>query len=407
MADAREHGPRWIHAWDEIEGERRARAVLPDAPAGGAVSVASAPGRMTIIGEYTDISGGLSLATVTPHRTWAAARVRDDDAVRVVVDPSMGEPGEPTAFEGTLEDLDGARGLWLGYAAGAVWALRERGFSGPGLDIGVASCIPNHAGLSTAAALSAAVIYAVNRAWGLGLPEGADSHELADACVDVVNEFAGGASAGLGQHTVMRCAEGEAIVLDFGTTPPAASPCPLYFPEYGLQILAINTGSADTDLEATIRDRIRETSTAAEALGVPSLGTLHGTADGVQRIESIADPVARSRARHVFTENERVELVRDELSGTGPAHERFVAVGKAMYRSHASLEADLDVSTPELNLAVETAFRSGALGAHMVGTGRDACAVALVRRASAASTAALIDRAFQEQGLKRPTFLLM
>lgn len=407
MADPRDTGPRWIEAWDEIEGERKARAVLPRSDREGAVSVASAPGRMTIIGEYTDIGGGLSLATVTPHRTWAAARVRDDHLVRIAMDPAMGEPGEPTTFEGALDELDGTRGLWLGYAAGVIWALRERGFSGPGLDVGVASCIPNHAGLSTAASLSASVAYAVNRAWGLGLPEGTDSYELADACVDVANDFVGGASAGLGQHTVMRCAEGEALVLDFGTSPPSASPCPLYFPEYGLRILAINTGSGDTDLARTIRQRIRETSAAADALSVPSLASLHGAADGAQRIESIADPVVRSRARHVFTENERVELVRDELSGTGPAHERFVAVGKAMYRSHASLESDLDVSTPELNLAVETAFRSGALGAHMVGTGHDACAVALVRRASATSTAVLIDRAFQERGLDRPTFLLM
>ncbi len=407
MADPRESGPRWIQAWDEIEGERRARALLPDADTAGQVAVASAPGRLTIIGEYTDVSGGLSLATVTPHRTWAAVRVRDDDVVRIALDPAMAEPGEPTSFEGSLDALDGARGLWLGYVAGVVWALRERGYEGPGMDIGVASCIPNHAGLSTAAALSAAAAYAVNRAWGLGLPERTDSHELADACVDVANQFVGGASAGLGQHTVMRCAEGEAIVLDFASSPPTASPCPLYFPEYGLRILAINTGSGDKGLADAIRQRIRDTSLAAQALGVENLGELHGAPDGAQRIESLADPLIRRRAWHVYTENERVELVRDELSGTGPAHERFVAVGKAMYRSHASLESDLEVSTPELNLAVETAFRSGALGAHMVGTGRDGCAVALVRRAAAASTAEVIDKTFHERGLARPTFMLM
>src|SRR5664279_1499448 len=96
--------------------------------------------------------------------------------------------------------------------------------------------------------------------------------------------------------------------------------------------------------------------------------------------------------------------MRDELTGTAPAHERFVSVGKAMYRSHASLEVDLDVSCSELNLAVDTAFRVGALGARLVGAGGGGSAVALIRRSQSAGAATMIDQAFQKQGLARPRF---
>ena len=143
---------------------------------------------------------------------------------------------------------------------------------------------------------------------------------------------------------------------------------------------------------------------AAAALGVESIGALRSVPRALARIEALEDQLLRRRARHVFTENERVEVVRDELTGTAPAHERFVAVGKAMFRSHASLETDFDVSCEELNLAVDEAFKAGALGARLTGSGRGGSAVALMRRAQANKAAQLIDAAFARQGLPRPAF---
>jgi galactokinase len=65
---------------------------------------------------------------------------------------------------------------------------------------------------------------------------------------------------------------------------------------------------------------------------------------------------------------------------------------------------DLEVSCDELNVAVDTAFRVGALGARMVGAGGGGSAVALVRRSQAAAAAKLIDSEFQANGLARPSF---
>ncbi len=134
---------------------------------------------------------------------------------------------------------------------------------------------------------------------------------------------------------------------------------------------------------------------------------MQGMRGALARIEALDDPLLRKRARHVFTENERVELVFDELTGTAPAHERFVAIGKAMYRSHASLEVDFDVSNDALNLAVDVAFNAGALGARLAGSGRGGSVVALIRHTQAASTAQLIDEAFREEGFPRPSFALI
>ncbi len=401
-------GPRWVEPWPRDEGRRAARDLLAAAFECKPDAEASAPGRITIMGEYTDVGGGLSLPTVIPHRTYVAVHRRDDDRIRIAHAPHESSPDGPGVWTGSLADLVEPRdGRWVGYLAGPLWALQERGFAGPGLDIAVTSCVPFGAGVSSLVSATAAVALATNDAWGLGLPVGPDAHEIADLCVDVENDFVGAATAGLSQHAIVRCREGEALLLDFSERPPRAEPCPLYFPEYGLTLLIIHAVPRAATQVELVRSRVGEMDQARQALGLSSLRELVGNPGARQLLDTIDDPLLQRRARHFLTENERVELMRDEFSGTGPAHERFVEAGKAMYRSHASLDANIEVSSPALNLAVETAFRSGALGAHMMGAGVDSSAVALVRKAAAESTARMIDKEFVDAGLPRPAFLML
>jgi len=397
---------RWMTAWSREEGTRRARERLLSTFGVEAKGAWSAPGRVNLVGEYTDISNGVCLSTVIPHRTYVAVAKRDDSIIRITTD-LFHDANDPRAvWEGNLESLEDLRDedAWMSYPAGVLWSLQERGYAGSGMDIAIASCVPISAGLSSSTSLTAATALAANAVWGLGLPTDVRATELAEVCMDAENDLVGGATAGVAQHTILRCAPGEAIHLDFSALPPIAQLCPLTLADYGLGLLIIDTGVRSTRQVAMVRERMADAAAAAKALGVSGLRELHGEPNGLARIASIADPILRKRARHIFTENERVDQVRDELTGTAPAHERFVSVGKAMYRSHASLEVDLDVSCSELNLAVDTAFRVGALGARLVGAGGGGSAIALIRRSQSAGAATLIDQAFQKQGLARPRF---
>lgn len=369
----------------------------------------SAPGLVTLVGEYTDISGGVSLVTTIPHRTFAAAVAREDDVVRISTDRPNESDKLSTPWVGDLGSLQdhADHDAWAGYPAGALWALLERGYAGTGMDIALVSCVPPTAGLSSSTSLTAATALAANDLWGLALKTGIGAVDLAEACVDAENEVAGGATAGLAPHAITRGSHGEALRIDFATAPPEAASFPLAFAEYGLGLLVIDTQTPQPDQARTVRERMAEVDRAAKALGVESIGAMRETGGALARIEALEDPVLRRRARHVLTECERVELVRDDLTGTAPAHERFVAIGKAMYRSHASLEIDFDVSSDALNLAVDVAFRHGALGARLAGAGRGGSAVALVRLAQAAGTARAVDAAFREQSMPRPVFSLV
>jgi UDPglucose--hexose-1-phosphate uridylyltransferase len=118
-------------------------------------------------------------------------------------------------------------------------------------------------------------------------------------------------------------------------------------------------------------------------------------------LDRLPDDVARRRVRHVVTEIARTQdLVALLRAG------RASDVGPLLDASHASLRDDYDVSSPELDLAVEAARAAGALGARMTGGGFGGSAIALVGADRAHDVADAVAGAFARAGLGAPGFLL-
>src|SRR4051794_41701261 len=104
--------------------------------------VASAPGRVTLIGEHTDYNRGLCLPLALPQRTTVTLSRRDD--LRLVLSSAQEDD-----WEGVVEDRpDG----WAAYVAGVVSVLRDKGYAVPGLDARIESEVPVGAGLFRSAA---------------------------------------------------------------------------------------------------------------------------------------------------------------------------------------------------------------------------------------------------------------
>ena len=404
---------RWSHAWDETEGKTRAWNLLRDTFGESAERELSAPGMVTIIGDHTDYNHGLTLPTVLAHRAYVAAVARTDSQVRIVCDDGDALPGPGAAWFGDIDDLrPGEITGWPARPASVFWALQERGFSGTGMSIAITSCVPRRGGMSSSAALSAAIALTANEVWGLALDTAEGRVELAEACVEgeaaFVEPAEGGApSGGLDLHASLRCLPGEAMLLDFQQSPPEALHTPMYFPEYGLALLWIDTLVRPASNGEVAAARRAECAAAARELGVASLRELENLPMPLRAIEHLSDPVLRRRARHVLHENDRVRLVLGELAGTGPAHERFVGIGKAMFRSHASLDLDFDLSSELLNMTVDTAFEAGALGAHLTGWGRGGAILALVRRAEIRRISDAVDAAYAARELPLPHYAVL
>ncbi|MFE5713098.1 galactokinase [Streptomyces sp. NPDC056501] len=346
----------------------------------------AAPGRVNLIGEYTDFNDGFVLPLALPHTAVAAVSRRDDGILRLHSADIDG--GIVQLHVEELEPLSG--GGWAAYPAGVVWALREAGHPVTGADIHLASTVPTGAGLSSSAALEVVTALALNDLFGLGLAR----PELARLAQRAENAFVG-VPCGVMDQMASACAEaGHALHLD--TRDLSYRQVPFDLAAEGLQLLVVDTRVKHALGDGAYAERRAGCEAGARALGVRALRDV----SAVHLPESLAllsDETVLRYVRHVVTDNARVERVIALLDAGDPR-----AVGPVLNQGHASLRDDLRVSCPELDLVVEAANAAGALGARMTGGGFGGSAVVLVETDRAEAVAAAVGKAFAEAGYAAP-----
>ena len=306
--------------------------------------VATAPGRVNLIGDHTDTTGGLVLpmavdlaTTVTGHRGGTEVVLTSDtEGAEARISLSIADPASVSG--------------WARYVAGVVDELRpDVGFTGQ-----VTTDLPVGAGLSSSAALEVAVALA------LGF-EG-DPVELAQLTRRAEQAASGVPCGIMDQLASAAGVAGHALLIDCHSLDVT----PVAIPE-NVEIRVIHSGQSRELAGSAYGERTRSLE-AAEAI----VGPLRLVSDPAD-LDAIADPLLRRRARHVVTENERV---RGAVSAIG--RRDLVAVGTAMAASHRSLRDDFEVSTPVLDRLVERLTATpGVFGARLTGAGFGGCVVAL------------------------------
>jgi galactokinase len=304
---------------------------------------AFAPGRVNLIGDHTDHTGGLCLPTALSMGV-AVDGERLGDAVVLDSDRLPGTAVVPL----DVTHPSDAEPPWARYVAGVVAELRPA----VGLRGHISSDVPVGAGLSSSAALEVAVALAV----GFDGP----AAELASACRNA-EEIATGVPCGvLDQMASAAGVDGHALLLDCHTS--SVHPVPV--PE-GIEFVVVHSGQSRSLAGSAYAER-RLQCEAAEAI----VGPLRLASVG--DVESIADPVLRRRARHVVTENQRVRETVTALS-SGDARR----VGSLFSASHRSLRQDFESSTATVDATVERLCTiPGVHGARMTGGGWGGCVVA-------------------------------
>ena len=313
----------------------------------------SAPGRVNIIGEHTDYNEGFVLPIAINRATYAAIALREDNTARV------GSTFTDEVVELELSALGEATG-WAAYPLGVAHVLP----ASTGFDLFIDSDVPVGAGLSSSAAIECAVALGLDELFGLGN----DRRALARVGQRAENEVVGAPTGIMDQSASLLGRADHAVFLDCQSL--AVENIELGFAAAGLEVVIIDTRVAHRLNDGGYATRRAACETAAEAFEVPSLR--HLTLDSLEADRDRLVDVTYRRARHVVTENQRV---LDFVAALKLAD--FARCGRLMVESHASMRDDFEISVDELDTAVETSMRHGALGARMTGGGFGGAAIAL------------------------------
>lgn len=344
------------------------------------------PGRVNLIGEHTDYSEGFVLPFALEQRAVVAAARRDDERL-VMTSLELDETAEIG-----LDELAPGRGGWSGYLAGVAWAMLGAGHRVGGATLVLSSNVPLGAGLSSSAAIECAVVAALSDLYGVELT-GMERAQLAQRAE---NDYVGAPTGLLDQAASTLCTEGSGLLLDCRSLETTS--VPLDFARHGLELLVLDTKTPHSHVDGEYGDRRASCEEAARQLGVRSLRDVDDLDDALRRL---SDDVLRRRVRHVITENERV-LQLFELAGRG----ELAAIAPILDASHASMRDDYEITVPTVDLAVETARESGALGARMTGGGFGGCIIALVEQGAAEDIGLRIADAFARHGHGAPEWFV-
>ncbi|MDQ4149632.1 MAG: galactokinase [Actinomycetota bacterium] len=339
---------------------------------------------MNLIGEHTDYNDGYVLPIPINRRTVVAGAPRKDLTLRAWSAQASGE------VSCSLENMTPRSETgWGAYVCGTAWSLGKAGVPLEGCDLLIHSSVPPGAGLSSSAALEVSVALAVAEMSGGGV----HGRELAMAAHRAEVEFVGVPSGVMDQMVAVFGKHGHALFLDARTL--AIEQVPFRPEDSGLTLGVIDTRVKHRLADGQYAERRRACEQAALVLGVASLREV--SPDDLPAALWRLSPTAGRRVRHVVTENERVlatvaALRRGDLPTVGGT---FVA-------SHASLARDFEVSSPELDLAVEVALEAGAVGARMTGGGFGGSAIALIPEGCVDDLRTSVSREFEHHGFARP-----
>ncbi|MFF7495539.1 galactokinase [Streptomyces rubiginosohelvolus] len=350
----------------------------------------AAPGRVNLIGEYTDFNDGFVMPLALPHTAVAAVSRRDDGVLRLY---STDVPGGVVSLR--TDELTPHSGHgWAAYPAGVLWALREAGHPVTGADIALTSTVPTGAGLSSSAALEVVTALALNDLFALGL----SAAELAVIGRRAENDFVGVPCGIMDQMASACCTEGHALHLD--TRDLSLRQVPFDLASQGLTLLVVDTRVKHALGDGAYAERRAGCEEGARLLGIPMLRDLpyENLASALSALaDAGADESVIRYVRHVVGDNRRVEQVI-ALLDAGDVR----AAGPVLNEGHLSLRDDLRVSCPELDLVVEAANAAGALGARMTGGGFGGSAVVLVEESAAGTVAKAVSEAFAAAGHAPP-----
>jgi galactokinase len=327
-----------------------------------------APGRVNLIGEYTDYNGGHVFPCALTFGTYAIARKREDKLLRLY-SKNFEKVG---IIEFNVDELINVKEQdWANYPKGVVWAFNKEGFSiDKGFEILFYGNIPNGAGLSSSASIEVVTSVMIKDLFNLDL----DMIKMVQISKLAENKFIGVNCGIMDQFAIGMGKENHAVLLDTNTLNYTYASIDLK----DASIVIANTNKRRGLADSKYNERRAECEDALKdlqsELDIKSFGEL--TEEEFERYEYlIKSSVNVKRGKHAVYENQRTIKAVKALKEND-----LETFGLLMNASHVSLRDDFEVTGIELDTLVELAWRQkGVIGSRMTGAGFGGCTVSIVK----------------------------
>ncbi|SPF36169.1 galactokinase [Candidatus Desulfosporosinus infrequens] len=352
-----------------------------------------APGRVNLIGEHTDFTGGYVLPAALTYGTWAVVHPRQDRKFRLA-STSFAGMVEGDADKVVYQQADG----WANYPKGVFNEFMRLGVRLSGYDILFDGNIPKGAGLSSSASIEMVTATALNQVEALGYT----LVELTQLAQRAENQFVGVNCGIMDQFASGMGRAGHAVLLKCDTL--VYRYVPLALGDY--QLIITNSNKQRSLTESKYNQRRQECEEGVNILrkhlpGVVSLGNV--SLEQWQEVQRyITPPEVYKRLDHVIHENNRT-LASTIALETGDIQD----FGQHMIQSHESLRDLFEVTGPELDTLFEEARQvEGCLGTRMTGAGFGGCTVSLVHREAVSTFETQVTLGYRGKTGLTPTFYL-
>lgn len=334
--------------------------------------VATAPGRVNLIGEHTDYNAGLVLPMAIDRRIEIWFAVRDDQQVNL----HSKNFGQSASFLLDAQQMRRDQVTWSDYVTGVANVLLNQGHKLAGMDAIIFGDIPLGSGLSSSAALEVAAVLAFAQAASLRL---AGPLEIAQLAQQAEREFVGVNCGLMDQFISAAGIAHHALKIDCQDMSFTSIKIPI-----DATIVVGDTKLSRSLASSAYNARRSECDKALQLIrshwrGRADLTSLRQVDRSLVEASREFLPVELfRRCRHVASENERVSEAAVALQKND-----LTRVGQLFDASHASLRDDYEVSSAGLNAMVECMRElPGCYGARLTGAGFGGCAIALIDAAA-------------------------
>ena len=315
----------------------------------------SVPGRVNLIGDHTDYTGGLVMPmTLDLYTTVSGTRTHEPRWLLTSHDER-----EPVSITLPVNNPAHVEPRWGRYVAGVLSELHKLGIDIPGFTGEINTTLPIGSGLSSSAALEVAI---ARVALDIANRQMSDT-DIALLC-QRAEHIASGVPCGIMDQLCVAIGKpNTATLIDCHSLDVQHVAIP-----DEIEVVT-RFVSHRTLVGSEYSERVEDCRRVEAIIGPLRLATIND-------LQKITDQRLLQRARHVITENQRVRDFAAALS-----QKDFASAGRLMLASHHSLANDYETSNDQMNRAVqEMMSEPGFLGARMTGGGFGGCIVGLRQR---------------------------